>query len=148
MRKSSGFVFAGAVEIASEVTEGGNFSRLLTKAEASEGDGSWDLRGVEEVIPESEPYAPLARTDRVKFFRLDPDAYDLGEHRDGDSTSRVVLVEAKFPKFEGYVREVSLFVRGGGRFGTGVVAAIQRFPRVWASEDFTFCARFALDMRG
>lgn len=148
MRKSSGFVFAGAVEVASEVTEGGNFSRLITQAEASEGEGYWDLRGVDEVLPETEPHEPVARTAKVKFFRLNPDAYDLGEYRDGDSTSRVVLVEAKFPKFEGYVREVTLFVRGGARFGTGVVAAIQRFPRVWASEDITFCARFALDMRG
>ena len=148
MKKSSGLIFEGAVEFASEVVSGGDFLSLSLQVELSEGDPTWDLRGVDEVIPETEVHETKARTGDVRVVRLSPEDFDLGELKDGESDSRVLLIEAFAPKFKGNVRESSLFVRGGNRFGTGLVAAIQRFPRVWVSEDFIFCSKFVLDMRG
>lgn len=148
MRKASGFVFEGAIELASEVIAGGDFSRLSLAAEVSDAEGKWDLRGVDEVLPETSNYEPISRTQDVTVYRLDPTEYDRGVRVDGEPDSRVILVRAVFPKFSGYAREVTLFVRGGARYDTGIVAAIQRFPRVWLSDSFLFCAKFALDMRG
>lgn len=148
MNKSSGFIFEGAIELAADTVSGGNFSRLSLKAEASEGNPKWDLKGPDTVDGTSRPNEPIARSGKIEVFRLDPEAFDEGEIKDGETNSKVLLLKVEFPLFTGFVRESSLFVRGGMRFGSGLVAIIQRHPRIWISEGFVFCAKFMLDMRG